>query len=95
MRWGRVAETEIMPRLVESYTEPGCSKWKSGKGFLEPNFGVLPKLDSWGVGYDEYYGLACCFQVHGRAFIEFPKNSMGRCIARSDAKRGLSPGVIN
>ena len=90
-----VTETELMPRLVVGNAEIGGSKLKTGKGILEPNFGVLPKLDSWGVGYDEYYGLACCFQVHGRAFIEFPKNSMGRCIARSDAKRGLSPGVIN
>jgi len=31
-----------MPRLVVGYTEPGCSKVKSGNGFLKPNFGVGP-----------------------------------------------------
>lgn len=38
MEWGRAAETELMPSLVEGYTELGCGgKWKSGKGFLKPN----------------------------------------------------------
>lgn len=27
---------------VEGYTELDCSKWKNGKGFLQPNFGVGP-----------------------------------------------------
>ena len=35
--------TEIMPRLVVGYTELGGGKWKKGKGFLKPNFGVGPK----------------------------------------------------
>ena len=33
MERGRVAETELMPRLVLGYTELDCSKWKKGKGF--------------------------------------------------------------
>ena len=41
----RVAETELMPRLVVAYTEPGCSKLKKGKGFLKPNFGLGPNLN--------------------------------------------------
>ena len=40
MGQGRVAETEIMPKLVAGYTELVGSKWKKGKGFLKPNFGV-------------------------------------------------------
>ena len=39
---GRVIETELMPRLVVDYTELGCGKLKKGKGFLQPNFGVVP-----------------------------------------------------
>ena len=42
MGWGRVAETELMPRLVVGYTEMRCSKWKKGNGFLKPNFGAGP-----------------------------------------------------
>ena len=38
VEWGREAETEPMPKLVEGYTELGCSKLKKGKGFLKPNF---------------------------------------------------------
>ena len=38
MGQGRVAETELMPRLGGDYTEQGCSKWKTGKGFSKPNF---------------------------------------------------------
>ena len=37
---GRVAETELMPRLVVGYAEMGGGKLKRGKGFLKPNFGV-------------------------------------------------------
>ena len=37
MGWGRVTETELMPRLVVGYTELSCSKWKKGKGFSKPN----------------------------------------------------------
>ena len=44
MERARVAETELMPRLVVGYNELGCSKWKKGKGFLKPNFGVGPSL---------------------------------------------------
>ena len=40
MGQGGVAEAELMPRLVVGYTELGCSKWKRGKGFSKPNFGV-------------------------------------------------------
>lgn len=39
----RVAETEIMPRLVVGYTELDGGKLKKGKGLLAPNFGVGPK----------------------------------------------------
>ena len=42
MGQGRATETERMPRLVVGYTELGCSKWKSGKGFLKPNFETGP-----------------------------------------------------
>jgi len=42
MGQGRVAETELMPRLVVGYTELFCSKWKNWKGFLKPNFGRGP-----------------------------------------------------
>jgi len=38
----RVAETELIPNLVVGYTEPGCSKLKKGKGFLKPNFELVP-----------------------------------------------------
>ena len=38
MERGGWTETERMPRLVVGYTELGCSKWKKGRGFLEPNF---------------------------------------------------------
>ena len=42
MGQGRVIETELMPRLLVGYAEPGCSKLKKGNGFLQPNFGVGP-----------------------------------------------------
>ena len=42
MERGRVAETELMPSLVVGNAELGCSKWKSGKGFLKPNSGLGP-----------------------------------------------------
>ena len=45
MGQGGGAETEIMPKLVEGYTEPGCSKLKTGKGFLKPNFGLGLNLE--------------------------------------------------
>ena len=44
-RQGRVTETELMPRLVVGNTELGGSKLKRNNGFLEPNFGFLPKLN--------------------------------------------------
>ena len=40
MERGRVAETELMPKLVEGHTELGGGNLKKRKGFLEPNFGV-------------------------------------------------------
>ena len=43
----RVAETELMPRLLVGYTEVDVSKFKKGNGFLKPNFGVGP---NWFVG---------------------------------------------
>jgi len=43
MERGRAIETELMPRLVVSYTDPWCCKWKKGKGFSKPNFELLPK----------------------------------------------------
>ena len=38
-----MTETERMLKLVEGYTELGCSKWKRGKGFLKPNSELGPK----------------------------------------------------
>ena len=65
-----------MPRLVVGYTELEGSKLKKGKGFLDQNFEVLPKLGSWGDGYD---GLIYCFEVVvGRAFIGFHKKFYGQ-----------------
>jgi hypothetical protein len=55
MGWGRVAEAEPIPKLVEGYTELGCSKLKKGKGFLKPNFELLPNWGGWGMG--------CCRDV--------------------------------
>ena len=52
MERGRVAEAELMPRLVVGYTELVGSKWKKGNGFLKPNFELHPKLDERGVRYD-------------------------------------------
>ena len=37
-----MTETELMPRLLVGYTELSDSKLKTGKGILEPNFGVGP-----------------------------------------------------
>ncbi len=45
MEWGRVAGTELMPKLVVGYTELGCSKLKNGKGKSKPNFELGPNLD--------------------------------------------------
>ena len=39
---GRVAETELMPRLVVGNTELGCGKLKKGNGFLRPNLELEP-----------------------------------------------------
>jgi hypothetical protein len=39
MERGRVAETELMLRLVFGYAEPVGGKEKIGKGFSKPNFG--------------------------------------------------------
>ena len=46
MAWGRVVETDLMPRLVVGYTELGCGKLKKGNGFLEPNHEPLPNRSS-------------------------------------------------
>jgi hypothetical protein len=43
-RWGSVAATELMPRLVGGDTETVCSKLKRGNRFLKPNFELGPKL---------------------------------------------------
>ena len=45
-----------MPRLVVDYTELGCGKLKKGKGLLESNLGVLPKLGYRCDRYDGYDG---------------------------------------
>ena len=45
MEWGRVADTELMPRLVVGYTELGGGKLKKGKRFLKPNFGMGANCD--------------------------------------------------
>ena len=42
MEQGRVAATELMPRLVVGNTELDVGKSKKGNGFLKPNFGVGP-----------------------------------------------------
>ena len=90
MEWGRVPETELMPRLVVGYAELGGGKVKRGKGFLKVNFEVLPKLGWPGVGYD---GLIGGFQVVvGQAFIETPKFSTDRYSARSVVEWGSTPG---
>ena len=52
MGWGRVTETELMPRLVVGYTELGSSKWKKWKGFLKPNCERGPNPNLLGVRYD-------------------------------------------
>jgi hypothetical protein len=44
MEWGRVIETELMPRLVGGNTETVCGKLKKGKGFLKPNFELGPSV---------------------------------------------------
>ena len=41
-----------MPKLVESYTELGCSKLKKGKGFSKPNCERGPNPNLLGVRYD-------------------------------------------
>ena len=41
---GREAATELMPRLVEGYTELGSGKLKSWKGFSKPNFELGPSV---------------------------------------------------
>ena len=48
MGWGRVAETELMPRLVGDYTEPSGSKLKRGKEKEKPTSesGLNPKTGS-------------------------------------------------
>ena len=40
MGQGGVVESELMPRLLVGYTEPGGGKLKKVNGFLKPNFGV-------------------------------------------------------
>ena len=42
MERGRVAETELMPRLPVGYTEPGGSKLHNWDGFSKPNFDLGP-----------------------------------------------------
>jgi hypothetical protein len=44
LEWGRVTDTEPMPKLVVGYTELVGSKLKKGKGFLKPNLGLVPSL---------------------------------------------------
>ena len=39
-----------MPCLGVGYTELSCSKLKKGKGFLKPNFELLPNLNTFLVG---------------------------------------------
>jgi hypothetical protein len=45
MEWGRVAETELMPRLVVGYAELLVSKLKKGNGFSKPN--SEPGTNNW------------------------------------------------
>ncbi|MEH6517840.1 MAG: hypothetical protein V7742_14250 [Halioglobus sp.] len=61
-----------MPRLVVGYTELGGGKWKKGKGFLQPNFELLPKPRQ--VRQDRrVVGLFL-----GIAFMEFSKKLSGK-----------------
>jgi hypothetical protein len=46
MEWGRVSETELMPRLVVGNAELAGSKLKNFMGFLKPNFELGP---NWGA----------------------------------------------
>jgi hypothetical protein len=39
-----------MPKWVVGYTEPGCIKSKKWKGFLKPNFELLPNWADCGRG---------------------------------------------
>ena len=88
-----MTETELMQNLVVGYTETGGGKLKKGNGFLEPNLEVLPKVDLWGVRYDEYVGLICVFWVvAGCGFIENYKEFTHRCIVRSGAKGDVPRG---
>jgi len=47
---GGGADTEPVPKLVGGNTELGCSKLKNWKGFLKPNFELLPNLKTFLVG---------------------------------------------
>ena len=42
MGQGWVTDTELMPSWVVGNTELGGGKWKSGIGFLKPNFERRP-----------------------------------------------------
>ena len=46
-----MTETERMPKLVVGNTEPGCSKWKRGNGFLRPNSETPPKCAGMSGGF--------------------------------------------
>ena len=48
-----MAGAELMLKLVVGYTEMAGGRLKKGKGFLKPNFGVLPKQNMRGDRYDE------------------------------------------
>ena len=56
MERGRVAEAELMPRLVVGYTELGGGNLKKDKGFLKPNFELGPN-PAW--IFISHPGLAC------------------------------------
>ena len=71
MERGRVAETEPMPRLVVGYTELGCSKWKKGKEFLEPNFGLGPKPSGLGSGMLLGFARTCVNSSYSHPYVSW------------------------
>ena len=82
---GGGVESELMPRLVVDYAEPGGGKLKTGNGFLKPNFGEGPK--------PSLSGRRGVRLLLGSRLYKIPSYCIGRCIARSGAIRGLPRGT--
>jgi hypothetical protein len=64
-----VTDTEPMPKLVEGYTELGCSKLKNWKGFLKPNFEPGPNRSGGSPHHDclLYPGAVICAEMGRKA----------------------------